>query len=220
MSNIQEQIIAYIKRNRVSTTEVADCLGKTGAIEGVSAVNRGHFCVGPVRYIYGHTESNWPIHEQARDVREGEVVIMDGIQVNGRALVGELVSKFILLYCGAVGIVMLGKARDANDLIKQNYPVWCTGFTPVGCFNKDVPLTPEIRAEVDEKKKLYDGAVAVCDDTGVVIIPKEMMTEDFLNKLHHIEEQEDTWFECIDHRKWDTYDTVCLKKYLQDSPSV
>lgn len=220
MNNIQEQIIAYIKRNRVSTTEVADCLGKTGAIEGVSAVNRGHFCVGPVRYIYGHTESNWPIHEQARDVREGEVVIMDGIQVNGRALVGELVSKFILLYCGAVGIVMLGKARDANDLIKQNYPVWCTGFTPVGCFNKDVPLTPEIRAEVDEKKELYNGAVAVCDDTGVVIIPKEMMTEDFLNKLHHIEEQEDTWFECIDHRKWDTYDTVCLKKYLQDSPSV
>lgn len=220
MKNIQEQIIAYIKRNRVSTTEVADCLGKTGAIEGVSAVNRGHFCVGPVRYIYGHTESNWPIHEQARDVREGEVVIMDGIQVNGRALVGELVSKFILLYCGAVGIVMLGKARDANDLIKQNYPVWCTGFTPVGCFNKDVPLTPEIRAEVDEKKELYNGAVAVCDDTGVVIIPKEMMTEDFLNKLHHIEEQEDTWFECIDHRKWDTYDTVCLKKYLQDSPSV
>lgn len=220
MNNIQEQIIAYIKRNRVSTTEVADCLGKTGAIEGVSAVNRGHFCVGPVRYIYGHTESNWPIHEQARDVREGEVVIMDGIQVNGRALVGELVSKFILLYCGAVGIVMLGKARDANDLIKQNYPVWCTGFTPVGCFNKDVPLTPEIRAEADEKKELYNGAVAVCDDTGVVIIPKEMMTEDFLNKLHHIEEQEDTWFECIDHRKWDTYDTVCLKKYLQDSPSV
>lgn len=220
MNNIQEQIIAYIKRNRVSTTEVADCLGKTGAIEGVSAVNRGHFCVGPVRYIYGHTESNWPIHEQARDVREGEVVIMDGIQVNGRALVGELVSKFILLYCGAVGIVMLGKARDANDLIKQNYPVWCTGFTPVGCFNKDVPLTPEIRAEVDEKKELYNGAVAVCDDTGVVIIPKEMMTEDFLNKLHHIEEQEDTWFECIDHRKWDTYDTVCLKKYLQESPSV
>lgn len=220
MNNIQEQIIAYIKRNRVSTTEVADCLGKTGAIEGVSAVNRGHFCVGPVRYIYGHTESNWPIHEQARDVREGEVVIMDGIQVNGRALVGELVSKFILLYCGAVGIVMLGKARDANDLIKQNYPVWCTGFTPVGCFNKDVPLTPEIRAEADEKKELYNGAVAVCDDTGVVIIPKEMMTEDFLNKLHHIEEQEDTWFECIDHRKWDTYDTVCLKKYLQDSPSA
>lgn len=216
MSSIQQQIIAYIKRNRVSTTEVADCLGKTGALEGVSAVNRGHFCVGPVRYIYGHSESNWPIHEQAREVQEQEVVIMDGIDVKGRALVGELVSKFILLYCGAVGIVMLGKARDANDLIKQNYPVWCTGFTPVGCFNKQVFLTPEIRSEVERRKKQFDGAVAVCDDTGVVIIPAEMMTQEFLEKLHRIEEQEDLWFECIDHRKWDTFDTVCLKKYLQD----
>lgn len=28
MKDIQKEIIAYIKRNRVSTTEVADCLGK------------------------------------------------------------------------------------------------------------------------------------------------------------------------------------------------
>lgn len=215
MRDLQSEIVAYIKRNRVSTTEVADCLGKTGAVAGVSAVNRGHFCVGPVRYIYGHTESNWPIHEQARDVREGEVVVMDGIFVNERALVGELVSKFIILYREAVGIVMLGNARDANDLIKQNYPVWCKGFNPVGCFNRDVPMTDAVRAEVEKKKEIYDGALAVCDDTGVVIIPKEKVTEEFLEKLHHIEAQEDTWFECIDHRKWDTYDTVCLKKYLE-----
>lgn len=216
MKTIQQEMIDFIRRNRVSTTEVADCLGKAGAIEGVGAVNRGHFCVGPVRYIYGHSESNWPIHEQARDVCEGEVVIMDGIQVNGRALVGELVSKFILLYKGAAGLVMLGRARDANDLIKQNYAVWCMGFTPVGCFNTNVPLTPEVQAEVERKKQMYDGAIAVCDDTGVVIIPKENVTREFCEKLYHIEEQEDIWFDCIDHRKWDTYDTVCLKRYLQE----
>ena len=51
MKDIQKEIIAYIKRNRVSTTEVADCLGKTGAVANVHAVNRGHFCVGAVRYI-------------------------------------------------------------------------------------------------------------------------------------------------------------------------
>ena len=95
MKDIQKEIIAYIKRNRVSTTEVADCLGKTGAVANVHAVNRGHFCVGAVRYIFGHTESNWPIHDQARFVQEDEVVLMDGIDVKGRALVGELVSKFI-----------------------------------------------------------------------------------------------------------------------------
>ena len=217
MKDIQKEIIAYIKRNRVSTTEVADCLGKTGAVANVHAVNRGHFCVGAVRYIFGHTESNWPIHDQARFVQEDEVVLMDGIDVKGRALVGELVSKFILLYRGAQAIVMLGNARDANDLIKQNYSVWCEGFNPVGCFNRDVPLTEEIKAEVHRKQALYDGAVAVCDDTGVVIIPKNQLTDDFLGKLHHIEAQEDIWFDCVDHRKWDTYDTVSLKKYLMDA---
>ena len=157
MKDIQKEIIAYIKRNRVSTTEVADCLGKTGAVANVHAVNRGHFCVGAVRYIFGHTESNWPIHDQARFVQEDEVVLMDGIDVKGRALVGELVSKFILLYRGAQAIVMLGNARDANDLIKQKYSVWCEGFNPVGCFNRDVPLTEEIKAEVHRKQALYDG---------------------------------------------------------------
>lgn len=213
---IKQRIIEYVKRNRVSSTEVADCLGKTGAIEGVSAVNRGHFAVGPVRYVYAHSETNWPIHEQVRDVQPGEVVVMDGIDVKGRALVGELVSKFILLYREAAAVVSLEKLRDANDLIKNNYAVWCAGFTPVGCFNVEKPETDEVRRIVSERKARYDGAVAVCDDTGVVLIPQSELTEEFYEKLVRIEEQEDVWFNCIDFRKWDTFDTVCLKRYRED----
>lgn len=210
-----EKILKYIRRNRVSSTEVADCLGKTGALEGVSAVNRGHFAAGIVRYVYGHSESNWSIHEQVRDVGPGEIVVMDGIDVKGRALVGELVSKFILLYREAAAIVALEKMRDANDLIKNDFAVWCPGFTPVGCFNKNVPETDAIQQVVSERKAKYEGALAVCDDTGVVIVPKELLTEDFYQKLEAIEQQEDVWFNCIDFRKWDTFDTVCLKKYRE-----
>ena len=210
---IKQRIIDYVKRNRVSSTEVADCLGKTGSIEGVSAVNRGHFAVGSVRYVYAHSESNWSIHEQIRDVQNGEVVVMDGVGVKGRALVGELVSKFVLLYREAAAIVSLEKLRDANDLIKNNYAVWCTGFTPVGCFNTNVPETDEVCRIAAERKLRYDGALAVCDDTGVVIVPKESLNEDFYRRLVEIEEQEDVWFNCIDFRKWDTFDTVCLKRY-------
>ena len=210
---VKQRIIEYIKRNRVSSTEVADCLGKSGAIEGVQAVNRGHFAVGPVRYVYAHSESNWSIHEQIRDVQSGEVVVMDGIDVKGRALVGELVSKFVLLYREAAAIVSLEKLRDANDLIKNNYAVWCAGFTPVGCFNTNVPETDNVCRIVVERKLRYDGALAICDDTGVVIVPKDKLNEDFYRRLVEIEEQEDVWFNCIDFRKWDTFDTVCLKKY-------
>lgn len=212
-----EQIVKYIQTNRVSTTEIADCLGKTGAIEGVKAIVPGIFSAGVVRYIYGFHESNWPIHEQARDVQPGEIVVIDGIDVRNRALIGELVTKFILLYKMAAGIVLLGNARDANDLIKNRYHVWSRGVSPVGCFNREVTLDEGIRSAVETNREYYHNAIAVCDDTGVVVIPKDKITTDFVSKLEYIEKQEDIWFNCIDFKKWDTFDTVCLKKYLHQT---
>ncbi len=37
--------------NRVSTTEVADALGKKGVVEDVKPVNRGHYRAGIIRCI-------------------------------------------------------------------------------------------------------------------------------------------------------------------------
>lgn len=208
------KIVQYLRRNRISTTEVADCLGKSGALENVSAINQGMYAAGVVKYIYAHSESNWPVHEQIQSIESDQVILMDAIKVNGRALVGELVTKYLCLYNQSCAVVALGKMRDANDLIKNRYPVWCTGVNPVGCFNCKVEETPEIQQIVKEHSALYDGTVAVCDDTGVVIIPKKQMTEEFYRKLEQIEQQEDIWFNCIDFKKWNTFDTVCLKKYL------
>jgi regulator of RNase E activity RraA len=213
MDKTIERIITYIKRNRVSTTEVADCLNKSGVIPDVAAVNCGQHKVGKVRYIFGFSESNWSVHEQAANAKEDEIVVIDGIEMNGRAIVGELVVKFLILYRGATAIIMLGKARDANGLIKNGYPVWCKGYNPVGSFNTKKTLTPAIETIANRNRAYYDGSIAVCDDTGAVIIPKEQITEKFLSKLEWIEEQEDMWFHCIDRLRWNTFDTVCLEKY-------
>lgn len=212
---IRDEIIKYIKTNRVSTTEVADCLGKTGAVADVLPINRGKFCVGNVSWIYAYNESNWSVHEQGRRIKENTVVFIDCYNCKDRAIVGELVSKFFLLYKNSEALVVAGKMRDAHRLIKENYPIWCTGVSPIGCFNKEVaePLDPEWERE---HRALYDGTIAVCDDSGVVIIPKESINESFLEKLEFIEKQEDIWFDCIDRKKWDTFDTVCLKKYLEE----
>ena len=214
--DIKSRIIEKIKKNRISTTEVADCINKTDVLEDARAVNRGHFAVGTVKWVYAYNESNWSIHEQVRDVKENEIVFMEAFNCGNRATVGELVSKYILLYCQAAAIISNANMRDANDLIKQNYPIWCKGFNPVGCFNRknEEPLEEDI---LKSHREMYDGSIAVCDDTGVVIIPKELHTEEFLEKLDFIENQEDIWFECLDHKKWNTYDIVCLKKYKSES---
>ena len=59
---IRKKIIEYIRINKVSTTEVADCLGKTGALPNVMPVNRGQFHVGKVKWVYAYNESNWDVH--------------------------------------------------------------------------------------------------------------------------------------------------------------
>lgn len=211
---IKNKIIDYIRKNRISTTEVADCLGKSGVLDGLLPLTPRHFVVGEIQYLYAIQDSNWSIHESLDHNPIAEKVIMlDAIDVHGRAVVGDLVSKYILLYLGNKGIVCTGKMRDAPYLIKENYPIWCAGVSPVGCFN--TPVSPgKFAEEIKRRTAFYQGAIAVCDDSGVVIIPKETITEEFYEKLVAIENQEDIWYECIDKRKWSTFRTVCLKDYL------
>lgn len=212
--DIKQKIIEYIEQNRVSTTEVADCLGKAGALSGVQPLNARHFAVGEIEYLYAIQESNWTVHEDLHNKAvAGKIVMIDAIDVHERAIIGDIVSKYILLYLRNKAIVCTGKMRDAHTLIKENYPVWCQGVSPVGCFNKPVDKT-EYRETISNRRNVYQGAVAVCDDSGVVIIPKEEMNEMFLQKLIEIEEQEDIWYDCIDRRKWSTFETICLKNYL------
>lgn len=208
---MQDKIIEYIRRNRVSTTEVADCLNKSGALSGVLPINRGHFSVGKVSWVYAWNESNWSIHEQIQSIPEGNIVLITGIDCKDRSLIGDLVAKYLLLYRQSRAIVVCGNVRDAARLIKENWPIWSAGLNPVGCFN-DLQISQPTSQQLEIGKR-FDNAIAVCDDCGVVIIEDEFQTSEFIKKLESIEEQEDLWYDCINRRKWSTFETVCLKKY-------
>ncbi len=209
---MKDKIIDFIQKNRVSSTEVADALGKKGAIKGVKAINSKKFVVGNVFWGYAYGGSNWGVHKQLENVQENDLVFIETFDCDNKAVFGDLVSKFLLLYKQASGIVTTGNLRDAHRLIKENWPIWCSGYNPIGCANKKLEddLDEDI---IKQRKKYYEGSIAVCDDTGVTIIPKDKHNEDFLFKLKEIEEQEDIWYECIDRKGWSTYETVCLKKY-------
>jgi len=213
MQTTKSMIVQTIRRNLISTSQVSDCLGKTGEIKQVFSLNPGNFRAGPVRVVYAYNCSNWELHEQLEEVQAGEIVIVEAIECKDYAVFGALVSKFTLLYRGVSAMVVNGLVRDINDLRKENYPIWCRGVTPVGCFNKKNDSTPD--SDVIEKLEArYEGTIAVCDDSGVVVIPKIKITEDFLEQLHLMELQEDAWFHSIDTDGFTTYETVCLRQYL------
>ncbi len=125
-------------------------------------------------------------------------------------------AKYLILYRQVAGLVVCGPVRDAAPLMRESWPVWCSGVTPIGCTN--TPNKEPLAADkLASHRSRYQGAIAVCDDTGVVIIPPQSITADFLRKLDWIEEQEDLWFDAIDRKKLTTYETVCLRKYEQKS---
>lgn len=214
--NYSKQIIDFCKKNRVSTTEVADALGKSGVFPGVLPISTNLYKVGPIRCVFASHNSNWDVHEQVRQVEEGEVILILAYGCESdRAIIGDLVSKYVLLYRSAAAIIVQGPVRDVAALRREGYAVWSMGVSPLGCLNKPVePYPPKLEIEMRAR---YEGGLAICDDGGVTIIKSSLLSEGTLQKLRRIEMQEDIWFYCLDTLKWDTKKIVCDKAYLSET---
>lgn len=215
MQNICAEAISLMRNNRISSTEVGDVLGKKGQIEGVKALNKGLYRVGEVVCIYAINNSNYEVHRQLAETNiQDKILYIHNVNCD-KAVFGDLVTKYIMLYKQARAIVINGLLRDAHTLIKENYPIWLKGVSPIGCVN--YPNGEDLSLEkIERLHEKYNGSIMVCDDSGVVMIPKEKINHELINKLHFIEYQEDIWFYCLDTLKMSTYDIVCKKKYLQD----
>lgn len=212
---ITSKIIDAIKLNRISTTEVADALGKRGVLHGLQPITPDLHCVGRVKPVFTAYCTNYGIHDQVRDVSPDEVVVVYTHECDGRAIFGDLVSKYITLYRRAAAVAVNGLVRDAARLRRERYPVWSTGVTPLGCYN--VQGEPFPKNEEERIRREVEGGIAVCDDGGVVIIPKDEVNEGMLEKLEKIELQEDIWFYCLNVLKWDTKQIVVDREYLKQS---
>lgn len=211
---MRDKIIDTIRSNRISTTEVADALGKRGVVPGIHPITTGKFIVGPVYYTCTWGESNFQLHQQIQNAPEGAVVYIDTYDCGERAAFGDIVAKFLLLYRNVEALIVNGLVRDGHRLKKEAYPIWCSGITPLGCFNENVEATQDCVAYRNTQKDRFHDAVLVADESGCVLIETSDQTEKLLQRLEFIELQEDIWYYCIDTLKWSTYETICEKAYL------
>ena len=215
--DISEKIVELIRENRISTTEVADALGKTGSLLGVTSLNRLESAVGKIKVITPFRDSNYLVHKEAELISPGDVVYIKPIEFSNVAIFGELVAKYCLLYRGAAAIVVEGPVRDTERLIRDGYPIWCMGSNPVGAVNIDTGKDFIANSQIVNQ---FEGGVAVCDEGGVVLIPNSAMSTTTLQKLKKIELVEDIWKYCLNTLKWSTYDIVVKKRYEYDQEAI
>ena len=79
-------------------------------------------------------------------------------------------ARYLLLYRRARAVVVDGLVRDAARLYRENFAVWTSGVTPLGCVN--APAAPFDPKREQELEALYRGGLGVCDDGGVVLAPR------------------------------------------------
>ena len=210
---VKNKIINLIKVNRISTTEVSDALSKKGNLDNIRPIDYQNSLhkVGNIKCVFAYKESNYLVHDQIKKVKKDDIVIIFTKDCNNKSIIGDLISKYTLLYKEASAIIVIGYVRDLPKLIKEKYPIWCEGFNPVGCHNHFTGNFP--KKLKDEIIKRFENGIAVCDITGVVIIEKKYINNAMIKKLKFIENQEDLWYYYLDVKKWDTKKIIVEKKY-------
>ena len=213
--DLTDEIVELIKRNRISTTEIADALGKKGSIPGVVPLNSLKYAVGKVRLIEPLNDSNYILHRELELVQPGEVIHIRPINFSNVAVFGDLVAKYALLYKQAAAIVVEGNVRDTARLVKEQYPIWYKGSNPVGAINSK--SHDDSSGEHSSNSK---NGIAICDEGGVVIIPSTSVDLKLSGKLQYIEALEDLWHYCLHTLKRRPYDIAVKKRYLEDRDEI
>ena len=207
---IVDSIIELIATNRISTTEVADALGKSGSLLGLKGFGTPKYVVGKVKVITPFGDSNYIMHQKAVDIEPNEIVFVQPINFSDVAVFGELLTKYCLLYKSAKALIVNGNIRDTARILKDDYAIWAQGSNPVGAVNHDTGNDLKGSQEILE---IYEGSIAICDPGGVVFITKDKISDETLRSLKRIEALEDLWHYCLNTLKWSTFDIVVSKRY-------
>lgn len=204
----EEQFIEYVESMKPSTCDIADSTSEKIAITNLQNINSTDYIVGRVNWIYLEKKSNYNLHKMAVDIQKGSIVVVDAYDFDDCAIAGELVSTYIFETKKAAAMIVCGKLRDAKYLKQHGFPIWCNGFTPLGCLNKK-EKTDTTSKTYNTSKSLFYGKIAICDENGVILVPNTVNFEELRKSIDKIREREERWFYQLKHKNMSTFEIVC-----------
>jgi 3-hexulose-6-phosphate synthase/6-phospho-3-hexuloisomerase len=171
---------------RISTPNIADAMHTKGAMKGIiPRINHGVRMAG--RAITVKTiDGDWAKPVEAIDrCEEGDVIVIEAGGGNV-AIWGELAS-WSSKKKGISGVVIDGAARDIDDILKMDFPVFSRHIAP----NAGEPKGHgEIGSEITcGEQVVRTGDWIVGDESGIVVVPQKIAVE-IANRAHDVHERE------------------------------
>lgn len=171
---------------KVSTPNIADAMHTKGAMKSIiPRINHGTKMVGKAITVKT-MDGDWakPV-EVIEKCESGNVIVIDA-QKGHIAIWGELAS-WSSKKKGISGVVIDGAARDIDDILKMDFPVFSRYVVP----NAGEPKGHgEIGCEIYCGEQLVRmGDWIIGDESGVVVVPKEEAQE-IANRAQDVHEKE------------------------------
>ena len=168
---------------------VGDGMDRFGLMnQAIRAQWRGARCVGPAFTILTREGDNLAIHRGLDDVTPGDVLVINGLGADTRAVFGDLLAE-ICVQRGVVGVVVDGAVRDAEAIAELGLPLWAKTITPAGPTKSGpgaIGGTIACGGLV-----VAPGDLVVADGDGVAVVPQAHVSSVLqrLAEIRHFEEQ-------------------------------
>ena len=199
---------------KVSTANVSDAMHRTGELRGLKPVWVGEpgelKFAGPAVTVRTY-DGDWSAPVQAIDqAQPGDVLVIDACR-GETAVWGELATNSCLSR-KVVGVIIDGAVRDIDDIRKLKFPLFARNFTPTAGEPKGFG---EINTPIEIcGRKIEPGDWIIGDESGVVVVPKNMAME-IANRAIDVNEKENRIREEIQRgstlgqttylKKWDVH---------------
>jgi regulator of RNase E activity RraA len=172
---------------RFPTANVGDAMDRFGLMNpAIAAQWPGAHCVGPAFPVLTREGDNLAIHHSLQALAPGDVLVINGLGADTRALFGDLLAEACLAK-GVAGVVIDGAVRDTDTIGELGLPLWAKARTPAGP-TKNGPGT--IGGTIScGGLVVAPGDLVVGDGDGVAVVPQALL-QPTLERLAEIEQFE------------------------------
>lgn len=179
-SRVREALLAC------STPNLSDAMHRAGVLRGLKPAQTGAKVAGPVLTV-ATKDGDWAKPVEAIDQAEPGTVLVIDAQGGETAVWGELASH-TCKEKGIAAVVVDGAVRDVDEIREIGFPSWSRHVVPNAGDPKGFG---EIGVEiVCGGQRVRTGDWVLCDDNGVVVIPRAELVE-IANRGVEVKEQED-----------------------------
>ncbi|MCD8141097.1 MAG: RraA family protein [Planctomycetaceae bacterium] len=162
---------ALVERfRRLPAANVADCMNRLCALPAdinLLSSPKSNMC-GVALTVHVREGDNLMLHQALNMAQEGDVIVLSNDGGRNRAIMGEIMYRYLADYKKVAGIVIDGPIRDIDAISKSSCPLYAAGFTPGGPY-KEGP--GEINAPISiGGVSINPGDIILGDEDGVIVI--------------------------------------------------